>query len=338
MRTIRTSLFYLFFVFLLLSLLSGCESTAEQASSPNAGANVTEAAVALKNDSGQLKEIALGGLSPEYFAYNMSSNTLALITRKENIYTLHRLLADGTIQNTDLHWHVPDEHFLDNFVYGSDGTFYAVLKHYDKKGKTIQDLVKLSRKGTYRTAKLKSLNEVRRTKFDTYVKKKGSTADHSITDILFSGTALSVTYSNYAVKFYNIAEGFPLGDNSITASSGQSAFAHNIFVTTGFSENYSSSLYFYNIQSGEKIHSLLIKEDVLFVANYREILYLLTKSGLYRGSVETAEFEKKSDFASLGLPAGGRIDHFFAARDDKLYFVYQDNLAHFHVYTVDAGE
>lgn len=333
MKHFRTGTIFL----LLLFICTGCQANVRQTSSAETETVVTQAAIKDEIFSGESilsSEIPFHGITPEYFAYNMASNSLTLIERSEDTYTLHRLLADGTIQSPGIKWEIPAEHFLDNFVYGSDGSFYGVLKHYDKKGRTRQSFVRLQNNGTYKTVKLKGLDDVPMTKLDSFVRKKGGTADHSITDVQFSGTALSITYSNYAVKFYNIAEGLSLGDTKITGTAGHNIFYNNIFATTGLTSGYECILNYFDIRTGEKIDSCQT-EDILFLANYRETLYMLTKNALYTGTTEPSSFTATADFSDLHLPAGGRISKLFAARDNRLYLIYQDSQANIHLYKVE---
>lgn len=324
------SLFILFALTLLT--VTGCGSKTRQASTAETGKNVSGPAVTAA--PAPAREVDFQGIHPEYFAYNMSTNTMTLIERSENTYTLHRLQADGHIQSPGIHWKIPAEHFLDNFVHGSDGTLYATLKHYNKKGQTRQSLVRLPNKGRYQTVKMQQLNTTPVTSLDSFVRKKGGVADHSITDVQFCGTALSITYSNYAVKFYNIAEGLPLGDSHITGTAGRGAFFNSLFVTTGLSADHESRLGFYDIRTGEEVRSLTL-EGIQSISNYRDTLYLLTKNALYKGIMESTVFSKVTGLSELGLPPGGRIHRIYAVRDHKLYLACQDSQAAIHLYRLD---
>jgi hypothetical protein len=331
--------FFLISVCLIALAYSGCQSYSGQAGGTEPPTNNSTEVLSQELVSTNLpflSEISLGKITPAYFSYNMASDSLTLIQHSGNTYTAHYLQSNGNIKKEKVKWRIPSGYFLDSFVYGSDGTFYAVLKHYDKKGQTKQSFIKLKNNGTYQIIKLKDLDKIPKTKMDSYIKKKGKSSDRSITDIHFYGTALSIIYSNYAVKFYNIAERLSLGDTHITGTAGQNAFYDNIFVSTGLTSGYESVLNFFDIRTGEKLHSLSMDKlsmgELLFLANYRNTLYVLTKNGLYEGSVTNPEFTLAADMNSLGLPGGGRIHKLFAARDEKLYLVYQDSQAVYHLY------
>lgn len=324
------SLFILFTLIILTG--TGCQSKTRQVSTTETEENVSGPAAT--ETPALARKVDLQGIRPEYFAYNMSTNTMTLIERSENTYTLHRLQADGHIQSPGIRWHIPAEHFLDNFVHGSDGILYATLKHYNKKGQTRQSFVRLPNKGKYQIVKMHQLNTTPTTNLDSCVRKKGGMTDHSITDVQFCGTALSITYSNYAVKFYNIAEGLPLGDSHITGTAGRGAFFNSLFVSTGLSADHESRLGFYDIRTGEEVRSLTL-EGIQLISNYRDTLYLLTKNGLYKGIMESTVFSKVSGLSELGLPPGGRVHRIYAARDHILYLTYQDSQAAIHLYRLD---
>jgi hypothetical protein len=262
----------------------------------------------------------------------MAENTICFLEHSGRTYSLYTITAKGTVQKSDSKWRTPSGYILDNFVYGADGAFYAVLKHYNNKSKTIQSFVQLKKDGTYQAIKLKNLNQIPKTKLDS--------SDLSITDIHFSGTALSVLYSNYAVKFYNIAERLPLGDSHITGTAGQAAFYNSVFASTGLTDGYKSILNFYDIRTGETRNSFSMEDlamgEILLLANYRDSFYLLTKNGLYTGSITDPGFTLVCDTSSLGLPSGGRIHRLYAARDDTLYLVWQDSQAVYHLYSMET--
>lgn len=332
MQKKRTGL--LFLMFLVLSTIVACSKSNEKTITTELEINVSGPALQSRNIVSS--RISLGEISPEFFAYNMSSNSLTLISRFETTYTLYRLRADGTLQDPGIHWRIPKDYSLDNFVYSPDGSFYAVLKHYDKKGKTHQSLVLLQNRGTYKTIKLNNLNEVPNTDLDSYVKKKGKKSDRSITDIQFSGTALSITYSNYAVKFYNISEGMPLGDTSITGTSGHNVFYDNLFITTGLTHGRKSTINYYDIRNGEKTNSVRM-DDILYLTNYREKLYLLTKDSIYQSLASTPSFTKAVSIHGLNLPTEAQNLKLYAAREDKLYLAYQDGNGQFLLYRIDLS-
>jgi hypothetical protein len=269
----------------------------------------------------------------------MSENAICFLEHTGRTYTLYTINSDGQIK-TGSQWRLPADYFLDCFAYGSDGAFYAVLKHYNKQSQTVQTFVQLKNDGAYQTIKLKNLNRIPKTKLNSSIKKKGKKADFSITDIHFNGTSLSVTYSNYAVKFYNIAECLPLGTGNITATPGQTAFYRSVFASTGLTDGYESILNFYDIRTGETLNSFSMDKlsmgEILLFANYRDDFYLLTKNGLYTGSLSKPDFNLITGISALGLPSGGRIHRLYAARDGKLYIVYQDSQAVYHLYDMET--
>lgn len=322
------------FTILILSTTVGCQKNNEETITTEAEINVSGPAVQSQNIVSSM--ISLDDISPDFFAYNMASNSLTLISRFENTYTLYRLRADGSLQNPGIHWRIPDDYTLDNFVYSPSGSFYAVLKNYDKKGKTHGSLVLLQNKGTYKTVPLKGLNDIPDTKLDSYVKKKGKISDRSITDIQFSGTALAITYSNYAVKFYNISEGMPLGATSITGTSGHNVFYDNLFITTGLTYGRKGTLNYYDIRNGEKQNSIHI-DDILYVTNYREKLYILTKDSILEGRTTSSSFNKSVSIHGLSLPSKTQNLELYAAREDKLYLVYWDSQNQTLLYQIDLG-
>lgn len=324
----------LLFTVFILSTAVGCQKINEEAITTEAEINISGPAIQSRNIVSSM--ISLDGISPDFFAYNMASNSLTLISRSETTYTLYRLRADGSLQDPGIHWRIPDDYSLDNFVYGPDGSFYAVLKYYDKKGKTHGSLVLLQNKGTYKTVELKDLNEIPDTKLDSYVKKKGKKSNRSITDIQFSGTALAITYSNYAVKFYNISEGMPLGDTSITGTAGHNVFYNNLFITTGLTYGRKGTLNYYDIRNGEKQNSIHM-DDILYVTNYREKLYLLTKDSILEGRTTSTSFSKSVSIQGLSLPSKTQNLELYAAREDKLYLVYRDSREQTLLYQIDLG-
>lgn len=322
------------FVILIFSTIVGCQEKSTEVITTEAETSVSGPSVQRRNIVSSL--IPLDNVAPDFFAYNMATNSLTLISRFENTYTLYRLRADGSLQNPGISWHIPTEHTLDNFVYGPNGSFYAVLKSYDKKGKTHGSLVLLQNSGAYKTIPLKGLNEIPETKLDSYVKKKGRKNDRSITDIQFSGTALAITYSNYAVKFYNISEGMPLGDTGITGTSGHNVFYDNLFITTGLTYGRKGTLNYYDIRNGEKQNSIDM-DDILYVTNYREKLYILTKDSIWEGRTTSTSFQKSVSISGLSLPSKTQNLELYAAREDKLYLVYQNNQEKTLLYRIELG-
>lgn len=324
----------LFLATLMLSTVVGCQEKSSEVITTEAETSVSGPSVQIRNIVSS--PISLDNVSPDFFAYNMASNSLTLICRFENTYTLYRLCADGELQTPGISWRIPKDYTLDNFVYSPDGSFYAVLKYYDKKGKTHNSLILLQNRGTYKTVKLKDLNKIPDTEMDSYVKNKGKKSDRSITDIQFSGTALAITYSNYAVKFYNISEGMPLGDTGITGTSGHNVFCNNLFITTGLTYGRKGTLNYYDIRNGEKQNSIRM-DDILSVTNYREKLYILTKDSIWEGQTTSTSFRKSVSISGLSLPSKTQNLELYAAREDKLYLVYRDSQEKTLLYRIELG-
>ena len=303
-----------FLILIILSTVVGCQDKLDESVT-------TEAEIRTRLVSSQ---ISLGNVSPEFFAYNMASNSLTIISRSENLYKIYRLDGNKNIQDPDIHWRIPKDYSLDNFAHSPDGSLYAVLKHYDKKGKTRQSIVLLQNNGSYRNISLKGLNDIPNTKMDSYIKKKDKKSDRSITDMRFYGTALAVTYSNYAVKFYNISEGMPLGDTGITGAPGRNIFYEHYFITTGLTYGHEDILHYYDIRNGEKLNSVRL-EKLLCVSNYRGKIYLLTEDNILSGSIDSNEFQTTVSIRGLDLPSRTDIE-LFATREDGLYLVCRDIL------------
>lgn len=332
MKLYRTGFILFLFAFVTLC---GCQTRIrETAASGSISSDQTN-----KNDTANssldpsVSEIPFPDSPPDYAAYNMASNTLSLLWKQKNRYTLRKLLPDGTIHDEMRAWTVPEGYLLDCFVYGSDGSLYAVKKHYDTNGKTRQTLVRCQKNGTIKNAGLKALNQTKKTIFDSYRTKKKRHMNHSITDICFSGTALAITYSNYSVKFYNIREGIALGANTLTGAAGFNAFSDHIFISTGLSVDYPCTLGYYDIRTGEKIRSVPAA-DILSLTNYRKNLYLLSKDGLYKGSADSGNFTCIWDYRSLSLPDNMRNCRLFAAREDILFLMYPDAQNDKHLYRI----
>lgn len=317
------------FLLICVILSTGCQNSQEKSVPTEAEFKIPKPS---ENQTVISSEIPLHDILPEFLAYNMADNSLSLICRLENEYTLYYLYADS-IHSPNIHWHIPKGYTLDNFVYGTDGSFYAVLKHYDKKGNTCQTVVSLKKNGTYKTVPLKDINKVPDTKMDSYLKKKKKKSDHSITDIQFSGTALAITYSNYAVKFYNISEGMPLGDNGITGTPGQNVFYEHLFIMTGLTYGRQDVLNYIDIRNGEKQNSIEI-DDILYVTNYREKLYILTKDRILHNQAATKTFREAANIHGLTLPQKTQNLKLFATRNDILYLFVQNHKGTPHLYRI----
>ena len=284
-------------------------------------------------------EIPLTPPDTEALAYNPADNTLTLISRKEASYTAFTLKKNGTWAPQPSRWKIKQGYFLDNFVYGADGRFYACLKHYTKKGYTRQSLVRLKGRGKIQTVHLKGLNQVPSTRLDSSIKKRGGAATHNITDIKFCGTALAITYSNYAVKFYNIEEGEALGASSITGQAGQNIFYDYGYLSESLWDNRKPlSFSLYDIRSGElrRTISLDASSDAFstrefYLSNVQDKFYLLTKGGLYICSPNAGSFQLAENFNALGISEKNRILYFQAAKKRIFYILHQDADAKLHL-------
>ena len=284
------------------------------------------------------REIPLMSQGAETFAYNPADNTLTMIIQSENSYTAYNLRKDDTWAKKSAPWKTGKNRFLDNFVYGPDGDFYACLGRYTKTGRTRQTLIRLKKNGKTRRIALRDLNQMPKTRLDTMLRERGGSVVQGVTDLRFSGTILSVTYANYGVKFYNIGEGEPLGAASITGQAGRNIFYDYGYLTQSLwnrQETFSLSLY--DIRSGELRRTIPVENAVsagagqFFLSNYLEHFYLLTGDGLYVSSPQAESFRLEKPFDALGIPNENRILYFQAARGGILYLVHQDPSARLHL-------
>lgn len=249
------------------------------------------------------------------YTYNAVKNTLCVISHTKNTYRLYSLEVDDC-WSRPRQWKVSPGEELLHFAYDPDGNLYACRK--SRHGKKIsQSLVRLHNNGRITKIMLKDLEKVPKTS-DTGI-------SHDITDIRFSGTALAITYRNHAVKFYNIAEGQALGADSVTGTAGQNIFYDLHYLSPGTRAHSNTlRLTYYDIRTGEKEYACNIvstSRRAIWLANYREKVYLLTSDGLFTGNCSEAAFTKKLSFS---LPAGIHILSLQAARDDIIYFAWMD--------------
>lgn len=274
------------------------------------------------------------------YVYNAVNNSLSAICISDGLYQLYRFDPQAGWSPSS-HWKIPEQRDLLHFVYGSDGTLYACMQGSGEK--TIrQSFVRLGRRGTISDVMLHSLDKVPKTNLDRAMQKKGGHAPHDITGIRFSGTALAVSYHNYAVKFYNIAEGRAFGTDSLTGETHQALFYKYHYLTSGSQiQTFPLQLWNYDIRTGELDHTMTlsgasIQEHIstasgFWLSNYREKVYLLSEDGLFTSLFQDSLFTKILDRQQLTLPEGSQIRYFQAARDDVLYIAYLDETAQEHL-------
>lgn len=265
------------------------------------------------------EEISLTGYIPEFFLYNSVDNTLAIITRQGQVYTLYTLLK-GTGWEKYASWKCKEHEVLDTFAYASDGALYCFRKNFQKKELKKQELVKCKKDGNFQTIQLQKL---------------GST---EVTDIRFSGTALALTYKNQRVKFYNIAEKLALGSSSIKGLTGTNLFHDYHYITQETSKDSDSPLLTdYDIRSGEVNRSFSLEtpaetEDFpIHLTNYRKKLYLLTPAGLYTGTCDDSSLLRQAGWEDMQISSPDALCYFQAARDNTLYYAWKDDRQKLHL-------
>lgn len=260
-------------------------------------------------------EICMDDLSDGNIAYNPSENSLSLWTCKERNYQMYTLKKNNEWFGPVVTWKAPKNAIYDNFVYGSDGSLYACRKNYSGHKLEKQCLIRLRKNKKVTSISL------------TNLPKK------EIKDISFSGTALALTFSDYSVRFYNIAEGQAFGDSHIKGCSEKNILQQYWYFTQE-REKTSGQMLFksYDIRTGEAGKSYpLGTSQFVPVSNYREKLYVLLPSGIYTGTPEGTSLSKQMDYSSLSLPENARIACFQAARDDMIYLGYYDEKQIFHL-------
>lgn len=260
-------------------------------------------------------EICMNDLSDSNIAYNPSENSLSLWTCKERNYQMYTLKKNNEWFGPVVTWKAPKNTIYDNFVYRSDGSLYACRKNYSGHKLEKQCLIRLRKNKKVTSISL------------TNLPKK------EIKDISFSGTALALTFSDYSVRFYNIAEGQAFGDSHIKGCSGKNILQQHWYFTQEM-EKTSGQILFksYDIRTGEAEKSYpLGTSQFVPISNYREKLYVLLPGGIYTGTPEGTSLSKQMDCSSLSLPENARITCFQAARDDMIYLGYYDEKQIFHL-------
>lgn len=295
---------YILFTIFFLFIMSGCEDEGE-----------TAAGTASPTPQPTPIEISMGSLSADSFAYNPSENSLSLWIRKKKSYSMYTLKKDNQWFGPVVSWKAPPNCIYDNFVYGSDGSLYACQKQYSKSTLKKQTLVKLRKNKKVAEIPLRNLPQ------------------KEITGISFSGTALALTFDDGNVRFYNIAEGLPLGASNIKGSPGKNMLREYFYFTEEKdSATGETSLIRYDIRTGERERTYpLGTGSAVPASNYRETLYLLLPNGIYIGNTNDSSLLKQLDYSSLALPDRAQITFFQAARDDALYLGFYDSEHIFHL-------
>lgn len=270
----------------------------------------------------------------EEFIYNPAGSSLCAITHSRHTYRLLVLEPDGQ-WTASSRWTTSSGEELLHFVYNGDGALYACRRTIRKS--SGQALVRLRKNGRISKITLRDLNQVPKTFFDTRMKKKGQKVSHDITDIQFSGTALAVTYGNYAVRFYNIAEGHALGSAALTGSARQNIFYdHHYLALDKKSSSASPRLKNYDIRTGELEQTIplpALPQGEIRLSHYRERVWLLCGNTLCAGTFPEMSLSQEQVLPSSVLPAGSRIHSINAARDDVLYLSYRDSTMTLHLLT-----
>lgn len=290
---------YILYCVIIFIFLSGCGVKASIVTSDSGKKNADTQKVS--------EEISLNSHRAETFAYNPASNSLSLIERRRNTYSVFILQADNTWGSSAIRYTVGKNQILDNFTYSPYGLLYACRKHYDTKGRlTKQTFVLLTRHGSLKTIPLKKMNRTTSSVSKASV-KKADTENYSIRDVRFCDTVLALTYADRSVKFYNLSEGLALGCTDITSEAGRNSF-YDYQYTTAVPDKDTRKylLKNYDIRSGELTHSLTLSTDKnnaapYFLANYRNRLYLLSAGGLFFGDYTEDTLQKAAELSFLSV-------------------------------------
>lgn len=297
---------YILCTLLFVLLLTGCGDEGQKV-----------AGTAAPTPEAVPSEISMGSLPAGSFAYNPSENSLSLLVCTKKSYSMYTLKKDNQWSGPVSSWKAPKNCIYDNFIYGSDGSLYACRKKYSQNALQKQALVKLRKNNKVTKIPLSKLPQ------------------KEITGISFSGTALALTFSDGCVRFYNIAEGMPLGAPDIKGSSGKNMLQEHFYFTEEKNSSGKISLVRYDIRTGERQKTYPLGTGSFVPAsNYRERLYVLLPNGIYTGSTLDNSLFKQLDSSSLKLPERVQITFFQAARDDTLYLGYYDSEQIFHLQIV----
>lgn len=281
-------------------------------------------------------EIPLENQSAAYFTYNPKLDSLSIFQKEKDTYSVSTLQPDLTWKKSNTTWTTSDDRFLANFTYSADGSLYAAEKYYDAKGLTVQNFIKLKRNGKIQQIKMKKLNQVPWTDIDTAVKNNNYTMDHSITDIHISDSTVAFTYSNYAVKLYDLKSGQAIGSHSIIGEHMRNTLTDNQYITAS-QTNRSYLLDVYNAATGQKERTIQFgteenKLSQFYLTSNQECLYVLSDDGIYSGSPKGTTLTRFRDFKTLGLPSEIIITFFQADRTGTLYIGYLDDKSIQHLY------
>lgn len=313
----------LLFCLLMLCFLCGC---AQEAETSTTSTKTSELAT----------EIPLENQSAAYFTYNPKLDRLSIFQKNKNTYTVSTLQPDLTWKKSSTTWTTSGDRFLANFTYAADGSLYAAEKHYNAKGLTVQKFIKLKKNGKIQKIKIKNLNQVPSTNIDTTVKNNGYTMDHSITDIHISGSTAAFTYSNFAVKLYDLKSGQAIGSHSLIAEHMKNTLTDNQYIIAS-QTNRSYFLDVYNTATGQKERTIAFgteENDMtqFYLTSNQENLYVLSDDGIYKGSPEATTLTRFRDFKTLGFPSEITITSFHADRTGTLYMECLDDKSIQHLY------